>query len=151
MNNIKQVVLWGHKLHSHTHSYIHNAFVIAFKHLGYTTLWLDNRDDISKIDFTNTLFITEGQVDGNIPILSNCYYILHNCNMDKYSSLPIDNYIILQVYTNDVINKHKSTEIDKSTLTYYKDNTLYMPWATDLLPEEINENIEKVKDFLSIR
>jgi hypothetical protein len=103
MNNIKQVVLWGHKLHSHTHSYIHNAFYIAFKHLGYKTLWLDNKDnyetkdfsqplflnennEINTIDFTNTLFITEGQVDQNIPILSTAYYILHNCNMDKYSS-----------------------------------------------------------------
>lgn len=28
--DIKQVVIWGHKLHTHTHSYIHNAFL---KHL----------------------------------------------------------------------------------------------------------------------
>lgn len=146
MNNIKQVVLWGHKLHTHTHSYIHNAFYIAFKHLEYKTLWLDNKDDISQIDFANTLFITEGQVDQNIPINKTAYYILHNCNMEKYSSLPIENYIILQVYTNDVINKHNATEIDKSTLTYFKDKTLFMPWATDLLPEEINRNIEKVKN-----
>ena len=146
MNNIQQVVLWGHKLHSHTHSYIHNAFYIAFKHLGYKTLWLDNNDDISNIDFSNTLFITEGQVDQNIPILKTAYYVLHNCNMDKYSILPEENYMILQVYTNDVINKHNATEIDKSTLTYFKGKTLYMPWATDLLPEEINRNIEKVKN-----
>ena len=146
MNNIQQVVIWGHKLHSHTHSYIHNAFVIAFKHLGYKTLWLDNKDDISNIDFTNSLFITEGQVDQNIPIIKTAYYILHNCNMDKYSTLSKENYIILQVYTNDVINKHHAIEIDKSTLTYFKDNTIYMPWATDLLPEEINQNIKKVKN-----
>jgi hypothetical protein len=146
MNNIKQIVLWGHKLHSHTHSYIHNAFFIAFQHLGYKTLWLDNNDDISKIEFSNTLFITEGQVDSNIPILSTAYYVLHNCNMNKYLTLKEENYIILQVYTNDVINKHHAIEIDKSTLTYYKDNTLYMPWATDLLPEEIDKNIEKVKN-----
>ena len=162
MNNIKQVVLWGHKLHTHTHSYIHNAFYIAFKHLGYKTLWLDNTDDfktkdfsqplflnenneITTIDFANTLFITEGQVDQNIPILSTAYYVLHNCNMDKYNILPKENYMILQVYTNDVINKHHATEIDKSTLTYFKDKTLYIPWATDLLPEEINRNIEKTK------
>jgi Lrp/AsnC family transcriptional regulator for asnA, asnC and gidA len=35
MDTIKKVVIWGHKLHSHTHSYIHNGFYIAFKHLGY--------------------------------------------------------------------------------------------------------------------
>ena len=26
----KQIVIWGHKLHSHTHSYIHYAFHKAF-------------------------------------------------------------------------------------------------------------------------
>jgi hypothetical protein len=146
MNNIEQVVIWGHKLHSHTHSYIHNAFYIAFKHLGYKTLWLDNKDDISKIDFSNTFFITEGQVDEKIPIHQNSYYVLHNCNMEKYFILPKSNYFKLQVYTNDVINKHNAILIDKTMLTFYKDDTLYMPWATDLLPEEINQNIEKVKN-----
>ena len=146
MNNIEQVVIWGHKLHSHTHSYIHNAFYIAFKHLGYKTLWLDNKDDISKIDFSNTFFITEGQVDEKIPILQNSYYVLHNCNMEKYVTLSKTNFIKLQVYTNDVINKHNAILIDKTMLTFYKEDTLYMPWATDLLPEEINRNILKVKN-----
>ena len=146
MNNIHQVVIWGHKLHSHTHSYIHNAFFIAFNHIGYKTLWLDNEDDITNIDFSNSFFITEGQVDEKIPILLNSFYVLHNCNMDKYLILSKTNYLKLQVYTNDVINKHKAIEIDKTMLTFYKDNTLYMPWATDLLPEEINQNIEKVKN-----
>jgi hypothetical protein len=145
MNSVKQIVLWGHKLHSHTHSYIHNGFYIAFQHLGYKTLWLDNKDDISQINFSNSLFITEGQVDKNIPILENCYYVLHNCAMEKYSNLPEKNYIILQVYTNDVVNKHKAEPINPSRYTYYKEKTLYMPWATDLLPEEIDKNIEKVK------
>jgi hypothetical protein len=146
LNTIKQVVIWGHKLHSHTHSYIHNAFYIAFKHLGYKTLWLDNKDDITNIDFSNSLFITEGQVDEKIPIILNSYYVLHNCKMDKYFILTKTNYFKLQVYTNDVINKHNAILIDKTMLTYYKDDTLFMPWATDLLPEEINRNIEKVKN-----
>jgi hypothetical protein len=60
---IKKVVLWGHKLHTHTHSYIHFAFHKAFKHLGYDTYWFDNNDDVSGFDFFGSLFITEGQVD----------------------------------------------------------------------------------------
>jgi hypothetical protein len=32
---IKQIVIWGHKLHTHTHSYIHNAFFRAFQKMGY--------------------------------------------------------------------------------------------------------------------
>ena len=147
MENIRQIVIWGHKLHSHTHSYIHNGFFIAFSHLGYKTLWFDNSDDVSNIDFANSLFITEGQVHGKMPLNKTSFYVLHNCDMERYASyLPIQNYFVLQVYTHDVVNKHMATLIDKTTLTYHKDNTLYMPWATDLLPEEINKNIEKVRN-----
>ena len=28
---INKIIIWGHPLHSHTHSYIHNGFFIAFK------------------------------------------------------------------------------------------------------------------------
>ena len=103
MNNIHQVVIWGHKLHSHTHSYIHNAFFIAFNHIGYKTLWLDNEDDITNIDFSNSFFITEGQVDEKIPILLNSFYVLHNCNMDKYRTIPKGNTLVIQVFSKDVI------------------------------------------------
>ena len=147
MDKIQQIVIWGHKLHSHTHSYIHNAFYIAFQYLGYKTLWLNRSDNISDINFSNSLFITEGGVETNMPILEDCYYILHNpINLDYYSSkLPKSHYIILQVYTHDVIRKHKATLIDKTSFAYFKDNCLFLPWATDLLPHEINKNIEKVK------
>lgn len=50
-----KVVIWGHKFGTHTHSYIHNGFYIAFKHLGYDTYWFDNLDDVSEFDFSNTL------------------------------------------------------------------------------------------------
>ncbi len=80
---VKQVVIWGHKLHSHTHSYVHEAFYKAFKHLGYTTHWLDNSDDISKIDFQHTLFITEHQVDARMPLRNDCFYV--NLNSENFS------------------------------------------------------------------
>ena len=146
--DIRQVVLWGHKLHSHTHSYIHNGFYLAFKHMGYNTLWLDNSDDISTIDFSKSFFITEGQVDQNIPIVADSYYVLHNCDMKKYEVLPISNYMVLQVYTHDVITKHMADLIDKDSLSYFKNNCLWTTWATDLLPNEINANIEMVKNNL---
>jgi hypothetical protein len=133
-----KVVLWGHKLHSHTHSYIHYAFVKAFKHLGYETLWLDKKDNISGIDFSNTLFITEGQVDQDMPLRRDCRYILHNCNMAKYKTLfDAGNCIILQVYTHDVLPRNVE-KIDDLTYIDKGEKILYMPWATDLLPFEID-------------
>jgi hypothetical protein len=135
---IRQVVIWGHKLHSHTHSYIHWAFDRAFKAMGYNTLWLDRYDNIANLDFSNTLFITEGQVDQNIPIRLDCWYIIHNCDPTKY--LPVINAnrcITLQVYTHDVLPRR----VEKISPCIYRsvpDKILYMPWATDLLPDEID-------------
>jgi hypothetical protein len=148
MTNItfRQVVIWGHKLYSHTHSYIHNAYFIAFQHLGYKTLWLDNTDDISGIDFTGSFFITEGQVDQNIPVVLDSYYLLHNCDMKKYEDvLPKSHYLILQVYTKDALKNHTALRlINKVACEYYADNILYSTWATDILPHEIDNNIKKV-------
>jgi len=31
---INKIIIWGHKLHSHTHSYIHSGYYEAFKKLG---------------------------------------------------------------------------------------------------------------------
>jgi hypothetical protein len=137
---IKKVVIWGHKLHSHTHSYIHWAFHRAFTHLGYETYWLDNRDDVSGIDFSNSLFITESQVDQKIPIRDDCWYILHNCDGRKYKHLFEQNRaIILQVYTHDCLPRNV-VKVDECIYIDRQDKTVYMPWATDLLPHEIDAN-----------
>jgi hypothetical protein len=146
MTNItfRQVVIWGHKLYSHTHSYIHNAYFIAFQHMGYKTLWLDNTDDISGIDFSQSFFITEGQVDQNIPVVLDSYYLLHNCHMKKYEDvLPKSQYLILQVYTKDAL-KNQPIVVNLVTCEYFSDNILYSTWATDLLPHQINDNIKKL-------
>lgn len=141
----KKVVLWGHKLHSGTHSYIHYAFYKTFKHLGYETYWLDNNDDVKDIDFSNTLFITEGNVDHAIPLRSDCRYILHNCAPAKYESIW-DQCIVLQVYTHDALAR---PVVKADDCIYYQDDikTIYMPWATDLLPHEIDAIKKQVHTF----
>jgi hypothetical protein len=143
-NQIKQVVVWGHKLYGNTYAYIQDGFFKAFNFLGYKTLWLDNNDDISSINFSQTLFITEGQVDTNMPLRSDCFYILHNPDLAKYASIPKEHIVILQTYTRHVIDVHKATLLNNHSLIYYKDNTIFMPYPTNLLPHEINTNIGKL-------
>lgn len=141
---MKKVVIWGHKLHSHTHSYIHNSYYNAFKKMGYDTYWFDNWDDVSNFNFDNCIFLTEGQVDQSIPINKSSFYILHHCNTDKYSNCK---FINLCNYVNDCrIGKsynYQNSTVEK--ITYYsfydeKNNALYQPWATDLFPEDISNN-----------
>ena len=39
--DLNKVIIWGHELHNHTHSYIHNAFYRTFKYLGYNVYWFN--------------------------------------------------------------------------------------------------------------
>lgn len=143
-----KVIIWGHKLDGkHTHSWIHWAFARAFAYLKYETLWLDDYDNINGIDFSNSLFITEGQVDNNIPLRNDCRYILHNCSREKYKALfDLNNCIELQVYTH----KCRKGTVEKIAKCIYQNKnkkTIYMPWATDLLPHEIEANMKALSSI----
>ena len=138
---IDQVVIWGHKLHSHTHSYIHYGFYKAFKHLGYKTLWLDNKDDVSAVDFRNTLFVTEHQVDQKMPLRDDCYYFVHCSSHRKYEHLKqIKHFIDLDVYKNSHQISSTLHEIEPYIFYDFEKMYLLIMWATDLLPEEIERN-----------
>lgn len=137
LSAFEKVIIWGHKLHSHTHSYIHEGFYNAFVHMGYPTYWLDDADDVSDMDFTNALFLTEGQVDRNIPLRDDAAYLLHNCTDQKYRTLDKKNVVFFQVFTDSIFTVPTLVKLD--TCMYYDlpGRCLYMPWATDLLPDEI--------------
>ncbi len=151
-----KIVIWGHKLHSHTHSYIHEGFFRAFRALGYDTSWLDDNDDVSNFNFANTIFLTEGQVDSKIPIRDDCKYILHYCNPEKYQSV-IKNCLFLE--RSMICQRERLLSTSPSSIVepwvYFEENykgtdgwkiyneplgapALYILWATDLLPDEIN-------------
>lgn len=154
---ITQIVIWGHKLHSHTHSYIHNGFYIAFQKMGFKTYYYDDTDDVSHHDFSNTLFITEHQVNKKIPLQQDCLYITHYIDKGDYIGIPKENIIILKVSLRDFIEKEQHMNLQYVELEYGQKyeyhavdngyNSLYMYWATDLLPEEIDENIKHVIDM----
>jgi len=107
--------------------------------MGYQTHWFDDKDNVHSFDFSNSLFITEGQVDKNIPIRDDCRYILHYCRSPKYIPLIEKGHcIILQVYNDFVLKRSDLVKVD--TCIYYDlfRKRIYMPWATDLLPDEID-------------
>jgi len=148
-----KVVVWGHKLldarTANTFAFIHDSWYRTFNYMGYEVLWLDNSDDVSGLSFENCLFLTEGQVDQNIPIVASSKYVIHNCNLDKYRPI-LPNVLNLQVYTHDCLTRNV-VPVDLEQLAYYQkdpdysrpdhgcDNrTLYQPWATNLLPSEID-------------
>lgn len=138
-NRFKRVIIWGHKLHTHTHSYIHYGFFKAFQSMGYETHWLDNHDSTLGLDFSGSLFITEGQVDSGIPLIKDSYYVLHNTPSQRYIDAGCKT-LTIQVYTRDVPSRGVSENYYTVMEGIGKVDCLYMPWATDLLPSEINPN-----------
>lgn len=140
---LRKIIIWGHKLHSHTHSYIHGGFYKAFKHLGYDTYWLDNEDDIENFNFDNSLFLTEGQEFEKIPHIDSCFYILHNVDGKQHQDISINKKISIQVLVNS--SKIYKKYNDYEYYLEYPGNGLFLPWATDLLPHEIDENISSLE------
>jgi hypothetical protein len=149
---MNKVIIWGHKLHTHTHSYIHNSYFNAFKKMGFETFWFDNNDDVSNFNFDSCIFLTEGQVDQRIPLNNTSFYILHHCNRDKYinSGCKIIN---LCNYLNDCklnLSPNYDTEgVEKISYYSYYDklnSALYQPWGTELFPDEIGNNIINIDE-----
>jgi len=130
----KKIVIWGHPLHSHTHSYIHYAYHKAFSSMGYDVEWIDNKPENSIPN--NSFIITEGQVDSHLPVNDTCIYLLHNCDSTKYDDGNVE-YKTLQVYSHDVLSRNVE-KLAECEYFEHDTNTLYQPWATDLLPHEID-------------
>ena len=141
--------LWGHEHYSHTHSYIHYGFYKAAKSLGWSVEWISNtpaNGELFKSRNTDGwLFLTEGQVDTYMPKNENAFYILHNCDQSHYLHISLNQKLVLQVYTNDCLSDNV-VHINDKKFEYWttKGNVFYMPWATDLLPSEIDENIRNL-------
>lgn len=130
-------IIWRHKLHQSTHSYIHSSYYKAFKYLGYETYWLDSSDDMSSIDFSDTVFFLEGSCSDDIPIIPSCKYITHHKETEELVSLgiPYENILKLGNYLPKEEIHEKVEDLcywDKTT------RTLYQCWGTDLLPNQIN-------------
>ena len=150
-----RMIIWGHKPSSgrnffgrrkvsHTHSYIHLGYYKAFLHLGYETFWFDNSDDVRNFDFSDCLFFTEAQVDQKIPLIKGCIYVLHHCDISKYllggcKILNLCNYVA--DCENGVSFNYEGCNVEKvGELQFYDkvSRAFYQPWATDLLPQEID-------------
>lgn len=157
-----KVIIWGYPLDSHTHSYIHGSWYKAFKSLGYETYWFHDQNYPKNFDYKNSLFITEGYAEKNIPIEETSTYFVHICvNPKKYLDKG-SRLIDIRFNVNQINDCNYSYEFDKTKakkiddVSYYikdaNDNVLsdqfkkdisgyealYLSWATDLLPEEFN-------------
>jgi hypothetical protein len=160
--NYKNILIIGHELHSHTHSYIFNGIYKALIALNYNVDWIHNDNDIYKIKSLNSskinIIITELYYNKNIPIIENCTYIIQQPFLELFKksdnsyetddfmksyfkNIPKQNIILWRPYINQYADNF---------FQVYKKNEytiIVTPWATDLLPNEIDENIKNLESF----
>jgi hypothetical protein len=166
----QKVIIWGHPLHSHTHSYIHGGFKKGFEHMGCEVHWFNNEEypDPTDFDYGNSLIITEGFDDTNLPIVDSSTYFVHCCKdpykyLDKGVRLVDIRYNVKEL--NDVNYSYVFSEenpIKIGACEYYQKTAstdglnsqwvrdrreyeaIYLSWATDLLPHEFNYDDMKI-------
>ena len=157
----KRVIIWGYKLYSHTHSYIHAGYYNAFKNLGYETHWIDGKDNFDPQLFNDALIFTEQWAvigNPNIPLFTNSTYAVHYIgNKDtRVEGNPgagaylgkVGRLIDVRYNADKWVDKNYNYSLDRSKATkigagcYFEKGSdydyFYTTWATDLLPDEIN-------------
>lgn len=130
-----KVIIWGHKLHSDTYSYINLYYFRAFKYLGHEVYWVDSQDQLDQSFFKNALILTEGRADNSLPLNIDARYVLHHCDAKRYEQANI-NFLQLGNYTS-TNSFENCIKINKFTYFNESQKILYQPWGTDLLPDEI--------------
>lgn len=134
---MKKFVAWGLKLHSHTHSYIHNSYCKAFSSLGWDSHHFDGDREV---DVRDSLVLVSSHYEHTVPLHPSNKYITHNCQRDEFNDYD---RLTLQVYTNGINSVGTSgKKINEYTIFDNESKTLYQPWATDLLPDEIITDYE---------
>ena len=168
--NVCKWVVWGFRNAYCTHSHIHEGFYRTLKSMGKDVEWLDQADDISKKDFSNTFFITNHSCVGDgpgvywpsqlvrrsrMPLRNDCFYIIHGLNGDPAVREVIKNYPYMSwnvfhdfshVYGmqggtwRPDVPLTERIILDEDTPFYPRERHMDFRWATDLLPEEIQKN-----------
>jgi hypothetical protein len=134
-------VMWGAKDGNDTFGHIHEAYLRALKFLGKEAYYLDRSDDISCIDFSNTLFLSMNCVIQGMPQRKDCFYVIHNASGDP--CLPFFDGLKLLPYAVHVISNRYSDSVKEIGPDIFFDETsrvLMFYWGTDLLPHEIEAN-----------
>jgi len=158
MSNKRKVIIWGYSSSKHTHYYTHEALRKAFDFCGYETHFFDNDNNPENFDYSNSIFFTEGFADHKIPLRKDCVYFVHVCvNPEKYLNAEVKKLIDVRYLMNYMDDDNYNFTLDRKSCEVLDEGVLlernsaqpyeiiYMAWATNLLPQEINLEWAKQK------
>jgi len=150
--NSCKFVIFGVRKNYTTHTHIHEAFYRILKYAGREVYWVDTASELDNVDLDNTFFISEGH-HTDIPILADAFYAIHNLE-DNPCEPVLKNVrnkfanwgMFDQSGTAGIKNvRGPYMALDPFSRYYPESNKLFLHWATDLTPEEIQANKTKAK------
>jgi hypothetical protein len=172
LNSFDKVIIWGYPLHTHTQSYLHAMWEKVFKYLGKETYWFHDNNYNKDFTYDNCLFITEAYGDNNIPLNPTSVYFVNFCynpkkylekrcrlidlrfNVDEMHDCNYNFKIKNPINLSDTTRYEKLTndegvapEKRNNKITDMNYEAVYMYWATDLLPCEINLELADDKNL----
>ena len=161
--NINMLIVHGLASSNHTHKYIHQSIYKTFKYIKKYMIkismlfgWMIKYKIFTKMKKKFLIFSSPHyDTDNFLPILNNAYYILHYRDenfikkqlITKYKKLLDDNKAVKYI---EFRNKNNNKKNVRNTIFYHNekgDNSLTIPWATDLLPHEIDDKINLIKSL----
>ena len=136
-------VIWG-LANDPCNTYHHIQFALnrTLKHLGKDVTWYSEDDDVSRIDFSNTCFVSVDIASRNLPRRDDCFYAIHNMDNPKYVS-RFDGLKTLRFGSHQTTNVYDSEwqELENQTTFFHPGKrSVEMRWASDLVPSEIEAN-----------
>ncbi len=169
LKNKYRVIIWGYPMKepiANTVSYVWNGIYKAFKILGFETYWFSDENYPKDFDFSNCIFWAEGYADDNLPLNDTSIYYVHCAwNPKKYIG-HVKKFIDIRYNLRYIEHPNYIYKLDKENTPqlgkgcYYEKSTnqivdfkngrvrydiedfdkLYLSWATNLMPHEIDEN-----------
>ena len=160
---VNTLIVHGLANSEHTHKYIHEAIYKTFKyiqkmyHRKIDVYWVDDKvQDLYKNKKNIFLIFSSPHYDTDnfLPILDNAYYILHYHTHNYKTKKQVTKYDDL-VQCNKVVKymdfrcKNDNKEKINNTIFWYdkNHNKCTIPWATNLLPHEIDVKIDLIKSL----
>ena len=137
LEKIRNVIVWGFPLHTHTHSYIHAMWVKVFKEcFNKSVFWFHDNDFPSEkeFDYGGCLFITEGYCDTKIPIVESSVYFVHNAIYpEKYLNKGVRlieiRFNVMEIH--DVNNDFNLEDGTHNDIKYLSEETKYEKLASN--------------------
>tara|TARA_Y100000389_G_scaffold38883_1_gene33258 strand:+ start:8042 stop:9001 length:960 start_codon:yes stop_codon:yes gene_type:complete len=154
MIELNKIIYWGLKNTHDTHKFIFEAFIKAWKHLNYDVYWVNSIEELTtnNIDFSKCLvwYSYTGVRAQPPPIKKDNFYIHHNADdFEKKVINTIGKEYILrqQVYATTTTSEYDILLQSQYSSFNIRHNMLIMPWGTNLLPHEIDENIKNLENM----